>query len=184
MYKKASGYKLICAQVRAEKIFIGDKKVAVPEFVSFVKKQLITQIKDDKFMLFVTTDDSGVRKRFVSEFGADRVLSFNDSSSHFVYDFSWWWWPFGSLRPQVACQKNRNTMVDFLCLSECDMGVVSHSGFGVLGMWNRPVANREMYVYSSEKYVKTGLMTNQGLGFIKVEDLDSFHFAMDKGVVL
>jgi hypothetical protein len=29
-------------------------------------------------------------------------------------------------------------ILDFELLKECDMAVASHSGFGLLGLWNRP----------------------------------------------
>jgi hypothetical protein len=52
-------------------------------------------------------------------------------------------------------------------LGVCDMGVVSHSGFGLVGILNRPnkldLAN--FYVFTNPTEKKKRLVSNKGLSF-------------------
>jgi hypothetical protein len=178
--RKSSGYKLICAQIRTRKPFIANEKLARREYLDFIESTFMPKVKEGRFKIYVTTDNEKVKSEFAERFGAENVLSFTDSSSHMAYDFKWL---FGS-NLNSTCQKNRNTLVDFHMLKECDMAVVSHSGFGLLGVWNRAQPEKDLYVYSTEDFIKTGVSTNNNLKFVKIDDLNTFHFAMTKGNIL
>jgi hypothetical protein len=133
-------------------------------------------------MVYLTTDSERFKRKFIDSFEQGRVLVFNDSSAHLAYDFNKMLG--GTSGFNKVCKKNRNTLLDFLCLSECDMGAVSHSGFGVVGIWNRPEPNKELYVYSTLEFIMNGVISNKGLRFIRPDNLDTFYFPMTKGVIL
>lgn len=184
---KKKSHKLICAQLRvgastrtgAEDLKFSTTKATdlSQRYWRFIQNELIIKQNISSFMLYVTTDSETVKKEAIKWFGEDRVFFFKESNYHFEIDFlpSIFRWP---STEKYRCSKNRRTILDFHMMRECDMGVVSHSGYGLMGLWNRPVPNKDLWVYSSLNYIRTGKFDNHNQSFIKLDDMDEFFFSM------
>jgi hypothetical protein len=138
--------KLICAQIRVggerddynKREFM--RKENVKQFWDFIRKNLTNDkaiLKDYK--LFVTTDTPELIDEAANIFGQDKVVGFKNISFHIH-----------SNSEGKKCSDFIGIAVDFYLLAHCDMGVVSQSGFGLMGILNRKVKNlNKFYVYTS-----------------------------------
>lgn len=176
--RKREGYKLICAQLRVRGNIVTDfrgrkleavKKKTNEAYWNFINDTFLSKLPDkDKYMIYVTSDSEQAKKSAIDHFGADRVITFEDSGHYFI-DFNYIF---------DNCKNILKVILDFHVQQECDMGVVGHSGFGLLGLWNRPDPAKDLYVYSTEHFIRTGVFTNKNLTFIQLQGelLDVFNF--------
>jgi hypothetical protein len=180
--KNKPGYKLICAQVRmggqtagksSDHVFSnqGTSKL----FWKFIKQNFLTKSKlnGSNYMIYVTSDNNKVKQEARNYFGAKKVVTFEKSNFHIDFDLN------DSQNSRVTkadkCKLVSNILLDFHMLSECDMAVASHSGFGMLGLWNRPDPGKDLYVYSNKQFID-GHFARDNLTFIKLDDLGGFNF--------
>jgi hypothetical protein len=182
--REQPGLKLICAQLRqggttrgkADDNLVSEEPNKTSKlFWRFMKDTFIDKLDGSStYMIYVTSDSTAAQQEAREYFGADKVVTFEDANFHFDIDFQ------TSLfqNTKKNCEKIRKTVLDFHLLRECDMGVASHSGFGMLGMWNRPDPSKDLYVYSTEDYIKRGVFSRKNLTFIKLNNLDEFFFSM------
>jgi len=162
--KPTNQTKLICAQIRVgggfDSQFMHPKQVKL--FWKQIRDKLIEQKDLDDFKLFITADKKFVIKEAVEEFGNDKVIGFKDRSFHIsnVYNFL----PF---LKKNTCDKVGGLYLDFNMLGICDMGVISHSGFGLVGILNREnkldLAN--FYVFTNPTEKKKRFVSNKNLSF-------------------
>ena len=152
------------------------ESLARADFWKFINETFVRSVTDKGFnySIFLTTDNNRAKSEMPKLFGSDKVVVFKDSSAHFSEDFNGFLRRFNKFED---CRKNRLTIFDFHMLQECDMAVVSHSGFGLLGVWRRPKPEKGLFIYSTEDYVKKGIFANTNLKFIKLDDLDEFYFS-------
>ena len=131
--------KLICAQIRLGNRMTKSGFIDV-EFTNrnntllywnFIDKLFIDKLPDRNYMIYVTADDESVKQEALSYFEADKVIFSLNSSSHIDKDVK-------------GCSSEiENIILDFHALQLCDMAVISQSGFGYLGLWNRPIPNKK-----------------------------------------
>ena len=162
--KPTNQTKLICAQIRVgggfDTQFIYPKQIKL--FWKQIRDKLITQTSNDDFKLFITADKKFVIKEAAQEFGNDKVIGFTDRSFHIsnVYNIL----PF---LKKNTCDKVGGLYLDFYMLGGCDLGVITHSGFGLVGILNR--ANKidlaNFYVFTNPTEKKKRLVSNKGLSF-------------------
>ena len=93
-----------------------------------IKNKFLFNLTDYK--LFITTDSKEVIDEANKEFHSNKVIAFKQSSYHIDLLL----FPFKTAR---QCNQMSDLFLDFYFLSQCHMGVVSHSGFGLLGILNR-----------------------------------------------
>ena len=151
--KPTKNHKIICVQVR-----IGGKKEN-PKFNDFlfmnnndtfkywkfIRENLIINkttnetLKDYK--IFVTTDTLQVVDEAIKEFGDDKVVGSKDLGLNIAM--------FGvNIFPK--CSDLRYLYIEFFLLSQCDMGIISNSGFGVYGLLNSEGKKyKDFYTYKS-----------------------------------
>ena len=119
-------------------------------------------------MLFVTSDYEQVKEEAKRVFGAHKVLVNPGSNLHINFQLD--------ASSQTACAQMEKILLDFWLLKECDMAVVSHSGFGLLGTWNRKIPNENLYVYTNQEIIKQRYWQRENLHFVKLDDLNNFFF--------
>ncbi|CAF0752750.1 unnamed protein product [Brachionus calyciflorus] len=135
--------KLICCQIRK-----GDpnQREQRDEFVeqnfwNFINQTfLISNNYSSNFKIFVTSDLEYVKLDAKDYFKNNEVI-FNENSSLHIDQV---------LMSDNECEKMENVLLDFHLMQNCDIGVVSHSGYGILSLWNRPDPFKDLYVYSKE----------------------------------
>ena len=99
----------------------------------------------EAYRIFITTDTRSVELDALKEFGADKVVTINGTYAHLDRE--------ANLEPD--CSKVDKTFLDFHALQYCDRAVISQSGFGKLGLWNRPEPNKDLIMFSkSQTFVK------------------------------
>ena len=134
--------KLICAQVR-----IGSKRKFVDfdepftdvkntmKYWNFIRKYFIKN--NQNFKVFLTTDTKKVEKEAFQYFGKNKLIINEGPSVH--------------LDREKSCTNTDRIFLDFHCLQNCDMAVISESGFGKLGLWNRDEPSSNLVMFSREQ---------------------------------
>lgn len=170
---------LICLQVRLgskTKNNKSDLKFADPHssqaFWTFVNQMFLNNTKaledvgdKENFRIFLTTDTDRVKREASRVFGK-KILVYNpEKSFHMDRDFS----DLGD-----DCSSIESTIVDFHLQQHCDAAVVSHSGFGIMGAWNRPNVTKHFYVFtkSNQKELEKNYFMRENLEFKKINNIE------------
>ena len=144
---------IICAQIR-----IGGKRPNVAFdyqynsfsvtklFWRFIRENLVNSstLNDDDWKLFISTDTEAVLKEAVQEFGAERLIQIPGLFTHIDRESD----------AGEDCSRVEKTILDFHFMQNCDKAVVSKSGFGKLGVWNRRDPIKDMYVFEDNVFAK------------------------------
>lgn len=165
---------LICAQIR-----IGGKVsangISDEPFTNRKDTQLFWKLIQDKFIkqntnyiIYVTSDLQEVKDEAKEVFGKDFVISNDKSSIHIEKDFK-------KMKSECENDSIKEIILDFHMLQMCDMAVVSQSGFGMLGLWNRKVPNKDLFVHTNQN-LTNDYWDRKNLHFMKVENLDELNF--------
>ena len=145
--KPTAASKLICAQIRVggsnklnhatDAFFM--KRNDTSLYWQFMRQNFLSKSNEKLYKIFITSDSQDVIMEARQEFGLENIISNMESSFH--------------LDKQIAntkCQSSDGIYLDFVYLSHCDMGVLSHSGFGLCAVLNKADKNlNDFYVYSS-----------------------------------
>ncbi len=135
---------LVCAQVRigGKREFvaydgpfteIGNTKV----YWNYIKKEFIRNRTD--FKLFLTTDTKSIEHEAEKEFGKMNVIINDGPLRHLDRELN---------LGKQHCHRVEKTFLDFHCLQLCDMAIISESGFGKLGVWNRPNPSEKLAMFT------------------------------------
>ena len=137
---------LFCAQIR-----IGGKRPNVAydaQFNSVNVTKLFWKFMRENFTqnmsnytnwkIFVTSDFESVEKEAVNEFGKDKVIRIHGVNSHIDRERN-----LGN-----NCSRIEKPIMDFHFLQNCDKAVISYSGFGRFGLYNRKYPNKNVYSIS------------------------------------
>jgi len=153
--------KLICAQIR-----IGDNnglqfthRNNTKHYWSFLKEKFLADKEiANNYKLFVTSDKEFVIDEAINEFGKENVIAFKNRSNHFEYS------------NETECSNLDGVYLDFNMLGKCDMGVLSHSGFGLIGVLLRKniqeINKNNFYVYSNLEDLTKSWGKRSNLSFI------------------
>ena len=165
--------KLICAQIR-----IGGARPNVKYdyqfmprnssklFWKFIRETFIDKHPEQKYKLFVTTDTESVEKESILEFGKDTIVKIDGPFIHIDREVV------GNVN---NCSNVEKVILDFHALQSCDIGIISPSGFGQLGITNRIDPSKDLYRFESvkEKNLHDGhFITIQNYFFKKIESLE------------
>ena len=144
--------KIFCAQIRiggtrpnVKYDRIINKFGVQKNFWRFIRNHFLNNLtSNEDWRLFITSDLEAVELEAFEEFGQDRVIripgvnSHVDRESHLSND----------------CSRIEKPILDFHFLQNCDKAVISTSGFGRLGVWNRKEPLKDMFIYVKEKIYK------------------------------
>jgi len=160
--KPNSKTKLICAQIR-----IGgnkDKQFVYPSQVELFWKKIQDKFITNKhdYRIFITSDKSFVIDEALKEFGRDKLIGFKNRSFHISNKYM-------KLPPlkQNECKKISELFLDFHVLGKCDMGLISHSGFGIVGILNRENKSDSdnFYIFTNPVEKKKDYWSMENLAF-------------------
>ena len=134
---------LICAQVR-----VGDaggtqfmKRGNLQIYWNYIRTNFIKNLTDYK--IFLTTDTQDIVSEAIKEFGNELVVTNEGPINHL--DF------FRKLK--LNDEKLDKTFLDFHSLQNCNMAIISESGFGKLGVFNRNDPNENLAMFSNMRSI-------------------------------
>jgi len=135
---------LVCAQIRLGGEY-GSQFMQLNEtnlFWNFIKTNLTSQRNNTDTVIFITADKDKIIKDARNQFNSStKLIAFEENSFH----INFW--------GDKTCASIGDLIVEWLLLGHCGAGVVSHSGFGLLGILNRQanINNFEnnFYVYTN-----------------------------------
>ena len=130
--KPNNNVKLVCAQIRTEFL----KEETVKLFWDYIRYNFTHNISD--FNIFLTTDSPKVELAAIKEFGR-KVFIINGTISNIDHT-----------EQKIDPIKIEKAFLDFHMLQNCDMAIISESGFGKLGVWNRIDPNKNLVMVSKE----------------------------------
>jgi hypothetical protein len=154
---------LICAQVRlGDDVLVDSKSIKQnhsSRIFEFIKRYFTQYLGRSK--IFVTTDSASVEQEARSFFGERDVAITTGDIAHVDID----------KKLDAECERYEKTFLDFHILKDCDMGVVSMSGFGRLGVY-RSENVKNIYVYHHRKDFVEDKIKHFGEygGFLKIDD--------------
>jgi len=176
--KPSPDSKLFCAQVR-----IGGKAIKnVNSFDDFAfmqvnKSENYWRYIDDNFIskgdqnykVFVTSDNQEVIKMALEHFGSDRLVNTANNTFHIDKQSN-----------NKKCNQAVGLFVDFNMLSQCDMGVLSHSGYGMVPILNKePETWSHFSVYSTKHLLYEARKNHSFWRFRLNETLEFIPFTKD-----
>jgi len=141
--KPTPNTKLICAQVRVggdgDAVFMDKNKTNT--YWNYIRNNFIQNLTD--FRIFLTTDRNYVELEAINEFGKKYVITNEGPNNHLdkISEF------------KLNDEKLDRIFLDFHSLQNCQMAIVSESGFGKLGVWNRNNPNEMLAMYSNKRSV-------------------------------
>ena len=159
--------KIICAQVRMD--YPGSqakfgKKISL-EFWNFIKDNFLNNtINSTEYVIYVTSDRENVKLEAKNFFKNNQVFYLEKSSDH--------------VDVRANCKSTEKVILDFHIMQNCDIGVVSHSGFGILGLWNRPRPFKNLFVYTNrnQSALKKRYSDRKDMIFKKYTKLEDLYF--------
>ncbi len=139
---------LICAQVR-----IGGSREHVSNDENFTQRnntviywnhiRNVFIQNNTNYMIFLTTDTKQIEDEARKEFGNDKIIINDGINAHLDRESN-----LGS-----NCSKIEKTFLDFHSLQNCHMAIISESGFGKLGVFNRNYPNENLAMFSSMRSI-------------------------------
>ena len=94
---------------------------------------------NNDYIVFLTTDTRKLESEGTNEFGKDKVIINDGINAH--------------LDRETNCVHVDKTFLDFHSLQNCDMAIISESGFGKLGTWNRLKPNDNLVMFSKKQEI-------------------------------
>ena len=137
---------MVCAQIRIGGGRFGEwhfnNITVTKDFWKFVRQNFLKDLKDKTWKLVVITEMIEVEKEAVDEFGEENMIripgefSHSDRLSNLGND----------------CSKIEKSILEFNFMEYCDKAVVSYSGFGKLGVWNRDQPIKDTFVFEKNEF--------------------------------
>lgn len=113
-------------------------------FWNFIRKNFIASSPNNDWRVFVTSDVESIELEAVKEFGQNRVIRIQGINSHVDREEN-----LGN-----DCTRVEKPILDFHFLQNCDKAVISQSGFGRLGLWNRPNPMENLFAFDGKDFKK------------------------------
>ena len=137
--KPSNKTKLICAQVR-----VGDaggtqfmKRGNLKIYWNYIRTNFIKNLTD--YRIFLTTDTQDIVSEAIKEFGNELVVT-NEGPNNHLDLFS---------KLELNDEKLDKIFLDFHSLQNCQMAIISESGFGKLGVFNRNDPNQNLAMFTN-----------------------------------
>lgn len=137
--------KLVCAQVRMGDIaHVGQVDPDTPiRFWNFINQTFLQGVDPDLYKIFITADREHVKYEARNYFAKHQVIFQENSSFHVENNLN-------INSSKADCDLMGSVLLDFHILQNCDYAVISQSGFGILGMWNRIEPLKDVYVFTKK----------------------------------
>lgn len=168
LMKPKKNSKLICIQIR-----IGDKKMPIKiekkiaqKFWDFINWSFLKEKKTKQnFSLYITADREYLKNDGKNILNLDKIFFMKNTSIHFA-------------KHNINCSLVQNVIFEFYMLKICDIGIVSHSGFGILALWNRENPFENLYVFTpkNQTQLQIDYWNRQNLKFKKFSKLEDVYF--------
>lgn len=123
------------------------------------------------YKIFITTDTESVEQEAIQVFGKNMIVTNEGPFTHID-------------REQVIsldnCERVEKAILDFHSLQLCDAAVISESGFGILGVFNRKDPIKDLYRFESIKDESSNIIDDSHeiyhnkYVFRKIVNLDQF----------
>jgi hypothetical protein len=160
LIKPNNNIKLICAQIRTDFL----RRGAASLFWNYIRNNFIKK-DEKKYNIFLTTDLSQIEIEGKEEFG-EKLFLINGTIVHIdqtvrkssIWDYLFFRKPKFNLKCPNEIEK---TFLDFYMLQNCDMAIISESGFGKLGVWNRLNPNENLVMINKKQQVEIKNSTNE-----------------------
>jgi hypothetical protein len=136
--------KLICAQIRTEFL----KKEAANLFWNYIRNNFIKSKKFKNFNIFLTTDSIQIEIDGKKEFG-DKLFIINGTFVNIDHTVI-----------RESPYEIEKAFLDFHMLQNCDMAIISESGFGKLRVWNRLNPNENLVTINKKQEIEIKNTTN------------------------
>jgi len=130
--------KLICAQIRTEFL----KKEAANLFWNYIRNNFIKSKKFKNFNIFLTTDSIQIEIDGKKEFG-DKLFIINGTFVNIDHTVI-----------RESPYEIEKAFLDFHMLQNCDMAIISESGFGKLRVWNRLNPNENLVTINKKQEIE------------------------------
>jgi hypothetical protein len=144
--------KIICAQIR-----IGGKReyvkndyqynqmTATKHFWQFIREKFIANLNktNEDYKIFLTTDTKQVEIEAIQEFDK-KLMVIPGLYTHIDRD----------VKTLNSCSRVEKTILDFHFMQNCDIAVVSYSGYGKLGTINRDEPLKDYYIFYEGNFTK------------------------------
>lgn len=166
--------KLICTQIRmGESDHLSKMSESEPKkFWKFINEKFLSGSDSGEYKIFVTSDKEYVKSEAKNFFTKNEVIFLANSSFHIEKEIKY------LESKKKECAAMENILLDFHIMQNCDIGVVSHSGFGILGMWNRDEPFKDLYVYTQkdQTLLEIDYWNRNDMHFVKYERLSDIVF--------
>jgi hypothetical protein len=106
-------------------------------FWTFLRKNFIRSAFTNDWRIFITSDIESIELEAMQEFGDERVIRIKGLNTHVDREAN-----LGN-----DCTRIEKPILDFHFLQNCHKAVISHSGFGRLGVWNRRMPMKDVFVF-------------------------------------
>ena len=106
-------------------------------FWIFLRKNFIRNALTNDWRIFITSDIESIELEAIKEFGDERVIRIKGLSTHVDREAN-----LGN-----DCTRIEKPILDFHFLQNCHKAVISRSGFGRLGVWNRRIPMQDVFVF-------------------------------------
>ena len=133
---------IFCAQIRIGGTRPGvkqdgefNKRNITKEFWKFIKENFTQPSQEKDWRVFVTSDVESVELEAFKEFSREKVVRIKGINSHIDREKN-----LGN-----DCTRIEKPIMDFYFLRNCNKAVISNSGFGRLGLWNRKEPYRDLF---------------------------------------
>ena len=117
-------------------------------FWNYIRNNFISNIKNENYNIFLTTDSIQIEKDGKKEFG-DKLFLINGTIVNIDHTVI-----------RNSPYEIEKTFLDFHMLQNCDMAIISESGFGKLGVWNRLDPNKNLVTINKKQEIEIKNTTN------------------------
>jgi len=131
-FKPKQSTQLVCAQVRTEFLKANSSSL----FWNYIRNNFTKNLND--FNIYLTTDSVRIENEAIKEFGS-KVFKINGTINNIDHT-----------EQKIDPTKIEKAFIDFHMLQNCDMAIISESGFGKLGVFNRNEPNRNLVMISKD----------------------------------
>ncbi len=112
---------------------------------NFVQTDLISQIKDDNYNIFISADNYTIRNEAIQIFGSNKII-YNKGDNIIHIDY---------VNTSNECTDEvEQIFKDFYTFQYCDMAILSSSQFSRFGIWNKGEVPRLLFLYNGFNFTR------------------------------
>ncbi len=151
---------LICAQIRIGGLddFEFTTRSKIIDYWKFLRENFEL---NNNSKIFITSDREDIIDEASQEFSNETIIAFKNRSFQLAKK--------NEINKESECDKISELYLDFFFLRECNQGIISHSGFGLIGILNRKNKTdlNKFYVYTNPNQLMNDWSDRSTLSFYK-----------------